>query len=78
MERFLKELERHGIAWQENCLLSEHSSFRIGGAAKCAVFPRLPIELMLTVRLAKNFSARYCQKSQVCWIIGDHSFSVCV
>ena len=56
MERFLKELEHHGIEWQENCLLSEHSSFRIGGAAKCAVFPRLPIELIVTVRLASSFS----------------------
>ena len=56
MERFLKELEHHGIEWQENCLLSEHSSFRIGGAAKCAVFPRLPMELMTTVKLANDFS----------------------
>ena len=56
MERFLKELEHHGIEWQENCHLSEHSSFRIGGAAKCAVFPRIPMELTVTVRLAKSFS----------------------
>ena len=59
MERFLKELEHHGIEWQENCLLSEHSSFRIGGAAKCAVFPRLPIELIVTVRLASSFSVPF-------------------
>ena len=56
MERFLKELEHHGIEWQENCLLSEHSSFHIGGAAKCAVFPRLPMELMTTVKLANDLS----------------------
>lgn len=59
MERFLKEIEHHGIEWQENCLLSEHSSFRIGGAAKCAVFPHMPFELMMTVRLAQDASLPY-------------------
>lgn len=59
MERFLKELEHHSIEWQENCLLSEHSSFRIGGAAKCAVFPRQPMELTVAVRLANSFSVPF-------------------
>ena len=59
MEHFLTELTRHGIAWQENCPLSEHSSFRIGGAAKCAVFPRAPFELMIAVRLAQDASLPY-------------------
>lgn len=59
MELFLTELTRHGIEWQENCLLSEHSSFRIGGAAKCAVFPHMPYELMLAVRLAQDASLPY-------------------
>ena len=59
MELFLTELKRHGIEWQENCLLSEHSSFRIGGAAKCAVFPRAPFELMIAVRLAQDASLPY-------------------
>ena len=59
MELFLTELTRHGIEWQENCLLSDHSSFRIGGAAKCAVFPRMPYELMIAVRLAQDASLPY-------------------
>ncbi len=59
MELFLTELTRHGIAWQEHCLLSEHSSFRIGGAARCAVFPRMPYELMIAVRLAQDASLPY-------------------
>ena len=56
MELFLTELTRHGIEWQENCLLSEHSSFRIGGAAKCAIFPRMPFELIVAVNLASTHS----------------------
>ena len=56
MELFLNELTRHGIEWQENCPLSEHSSFRIGGAAKCAIFPRMPFELILAVNLATEHS----------------------
>ena len=59
MELFLTELTRHGIAWQEHCLLSEHSSFRIGGAARCAVFPRMPYELMIAVRLAQDAALPY-------------------
>ena len=59
MELFLIELTRHGIEWQENCLLSEHSSFRIGGAAKCAIFPRMPFELTVIASLANRFSVPY-------------------
>ena len=56
MELFLTELTRHGIAWKESCPLSEHSSFRIGGAAKCAIFPRMPFELIVAVNLASTHS----------------------
>ena len=59
MELFFTELTRHGIEWQENCPLSEHSSFRIGGVARCAVFPRMPFELIMAVNLANTFSVPF-------------------
>ncbi len=39
MEQLIEKLQALGIEWEQNCPLSRHSSFRIGGAADLALFP---------------------------------------
>lgn len=44
---------------RENELLSRHSTFRIGGPARYAVFPSSSQELLYTVNVCKNTNTRY-------------------
>ncbi|MBQ8416422.1 MAG: UDP-N-acetylmuramate dehydrogenase [Clostridia bacterium] len=45
MEKLLRSLEKAGIVWETVCPLSEHSSFRIGGFAALAIFPKTKEQL---------------------------------
>ena len=45
MEQLIEKLQTLGIEWEQNCPLSRHSSFRIGGAADLALFPKSSDEL---------------------------------
>ena len=40
MEQLKLKMQELGIDWEQNCPLSRHSSFRIGGAADIALFPQ--------------------------------------
>lgn len=53
MKKLKELLQASGIAAEENCLLAEHSTFRIGGRASLACFPKSR-EQMLTVLQAIN------------------------
>lgn len=54
MDRLLKELEKQKIDWETDCPLSQHSSFRIGGRARLALFPRSREGLVEALRLLKR------------------------
>ena len=41
----MKKIYTLGVEWEQNCPLSKHSSFRIGGAADVALFPKSSDEL---------------------------------
>ena len=45
MEQLMKKIYTLGVEWEQNCPLSKHSSFRIGGAADVALFPKSSDEL---------------------------------
>ena len=45
MEQLIEKLQTLGIEWEQNCPLSRHSSFHIGGAADFALFPKSNDEL---------------------------------
>lgn len=45
MEQLIEKLQTLGIEWEQNCPLSRHSSFHIGGAADFALFPKSSDEL---------------------------------
>ena len=45
MEQLIEKLQTLGIEWEQNCPLSRHSSFHIGGAADLALFPKSSDEL---------------------------------
>ena len=53
MEHLIKELHTLGVEWEQNCPLSRHSSFRIGGAADLALFPHSSDELCQTLSLLR-------------------------
>ena len=54
MEQLMKKIYTLGVEWEENCPLSRHSSFRIGGAADVALFPKSSDELCKTLSLLRE------------------------
>ena len=54
MEQLMKEIYTLGVEWEQNCPLSKHSSFRIGGAADVALFPKSSDELCKTLSLLRE------------------------
>ena len=50
----MKEIYTLGVEWEQNCPLSKHSSFRIGGAADVALFPKSSDELCKTLSLLRE------------------------
>ena len=57
MEQLTKKLQTLGIEWEQNCPLSHHSSFRIGGAADLVLFPKSGDELCQALALLKENEA---------------------
>lgn len=54
MKKLTKQLQTFGIQWQANCPLSNHSTFRIGGVADVALFPRSREELCQSLSLLQE------------------------
>lgn len=54
MEQLILNLQALGVDWEQNCPLSKHSSFRIGGAADLALFPRSSDALCQTLSLLRE------------------------
>ena len=58
MERLRTTLERSGIPMETDCPLSRHSTFRIGGNADLAIFPKNAQELIEAIRLCREAETR--------------------
>ena len=58
-ERLIDELRRSGIEIRQGCSLKPLSTFRIGGVAELAVFPRNMEELMRALSLLRANEVRY-------------------
>lgn len=54
MEQLMKQLGILGIKWEADCLLKRHATFRIGGKADLALFPRSRVELCNTLSLLQQ------------------------
>lgn len=54
MEQLMKKIYTLGVEWEQNCPLSRHSSFRIGGAADVALFPKSSDELCKTLSFLRE------------------------
>ena len=54
MEQLMKKIYTLGVEWEQNCPLSKHSSFRIGGAADVALFPKSSDELCKTLSVLRE------------------------
>lgn len=54
MEQLIQKLQTLGVEWEQNCPLSQHSSFRIGGVADLALFPRSSDALCQTLSLLRE------------------------
>lgn len=54
MEKILRSLEKAKIPWETDCPLSEHSSFRIGGLAALAIFPKTQEQLLQGLAILKE------------------------
>ena len=54
MEQLMKKIYTLGVEWEENCPLARHSSFRIGGAADVALFPKSSDELCKTLSFLRE------------------------
>ena len=52
-------LDTIGVEIRENELLAKHSSFKIGGPAKIAVFPKNRDEFVSVLRAVKNCKYKY-------------------
>lgn len=59
MTVFTDVLKQAGITFFTNESLSLHSTFRIGGKADYAVFPKNDVELVRAVELAKQYEIRF-------------------
>ena len=53
MEQLIKKISALGIEWEQNSSLARHSSFRIGGAADIALFPKSSDELCQALSLLR-------------------------
>ncbi len=56
MEQLIKKMQEFGIEWEQNCPLSRHSSFRIGGAADIALFPQSSDKLCQALTILREKS----------------------
>ncbi|MBQ9132651.1 MAG: UDP-N-acetylmuramate dehydrogenase [Clostridia bacterium] len=54
MENYLQDLQQLGIDFCQNCPLSAHSTFRIGGAARVAVFPNSREQMLQCLSLLRE------------------------
>ena len=54
MEELIRKAQELGIEWEQNCPLSRHSSFRIGGAADVALFPNTSDQLCQALTLLRE------------------------
>ena len=54
MEQLIQNIQELGVDWEQNCPLSQHSSFRIGGAADLALFPQSTEKLCQALTLLRE------------------------
>ena len=66
MKTVLSELARAGVPFEEHCPLSAHSTFRIGGPARLALFPKTREQLLLSLSLIDRAELPL-------WVIGNGS-----
>ena len=54
MKPYISKIQELGVDWEQNCPLSVHSSFRIGGAADLAFFPHSSDTLCQTLKILEE------------------------
>ena len=54
VEQLIQKIQELGVEWEQNCPLSRHSSFRIGGAADVALFPQSSEALCKTLTILRE------------------------
>ena len=54
MEQLIQKMQNFGIEWEQNCPLSRHSSFHIGGPADLALFPNSSDKLCQALTLLRE------------------------
>ena len=54
MDQLLTKLEKQKIEWETDCPLSQHSTFRIGGRARLALFPDTREKLVGVLRMLQD------------------------
>ncbi|MBQ9784020.1 MAG: UDP-N-acetylmuramate dehydrogenase [Clostridia bacterium] len=59
MEKLMQALSRMGIAYEQNCPLAKHSTFRIGGVAELAVFTHTRASLIDALRCLADAAVPY-------------------
>lgn len=59
MEGIYKLLTQAGVRAEQSYLLAPHTSFRIGGRARLALFPKSWEELLITLGALRDFDIRY-------------------
>lgn len=66
MEKQMQKLLQSEIRVVENCPLSEHSTFRIGGPARFGIFPKSREELLMALKHLSDCEIPF-------WVIGNGS-----
>ncbi len=59
MDLICKRLREENIEYATGLLLSLLSSFKVGGAAQCVVYPKNEFEISKTISLAKEYGIRF-------------------
>ncbi len=60
MNKFLDELEKKNIGKVEkNVFLSKYTTYKVGGLAKCVIFPKSIDSLVELIRLIKKYNIKY-------------------
>lgn len=60
MKRFLKEVAYNNIGKiEENVFLSKYTTYKVGGKAKCIIYPKNEDRLVLLIKLIKKHHLKY-------------------
>ncbi len=60
MKQFLKEVAENNIGKvEENAFLSKYTTYKVGGRAKCIIYPKDEDRLVLLIKLIKKYHLKY-------------------